>query len=274
MDVTNDNFEAVLKELETIIPVCDFAAIDMEFTGLSGFKRFERSNSDESPAVSLLTNPGHSNATGTDEDMTNDTRSKHLERKYQEVRSAGNFLVIQVGVCPFTWNEKSGEFIAHPFNFYTFPREVRGHDPRFLCQTTSMAFLAEKGHFDFNKLIRSGIPFLSHEQEALVRSSSVVDPDHDGFIVELREKIITFLIAGEPANLLLPPADSYRRKLTYQELGSTFKDVVTTERQCADSGEVSIRVSRVKHWNRILGSTAAQVFTHACFRHGIGTLWL
>ena len=88
----------------------------------------------------------------------------------------------------------------------------------------------------------------------------MVDPD--GFILELREKIITFLIAGEPANLVLPPADSYRRKLTYQELGSTFKEVVSTERQCTDSGEVCIRVSRAKHWNRILGSTAAQVRIH------------
>jgi poly(A)-specific ribonuclease len=267
MDVTNDNFEAVLKELETIIPACDFAAIDMEFTGLSGFKRFERSSPDECQAVPE--NSGHSN--GTDEEMSNATKSRDLEKKYQEVRTSGNFLVIQVGVCPFTWSEKSGEFIAHPFNFYTFPREVRGHDPRFLCQTTSMAFLAEKGHFDFNKLIRSGIPFLSHEQEALVRNSAVVDPEHDRFVVELREKIISFLIAGEPTNLLLPPADSYRRKLTYQELGSTFKDVVTTERQCADSGEVSIRVSRVKHWNRILGSTADQVFTPS-IRSGAGII--
>jgi hypothetical protein len=257
MDVTNENFEAVLKELETIIPACDFAAIDMEFTGLSGFERFERSNSDQCPAASVPTDPEGSH--GTDEAMANPTRSKEFVKKYQEVRSAENFLVIQVGVCPFTWNEKSGEFIAHPFNFYTFPREVRGHDPRFSCQTTSMAFLAEKGHFDFNKLIRSGIPFLSHEQEALVRNSAVADPD--GFIVDLREKIISFLIAGEPANLVLPPADSYRRKLTYQELGSTFKEVVTTERQCADSGEVCIRVFRAKHWNRVLGSTPAQVFT-------------
>lgn len=255
MDVTIDNFEAVLKELETLVPTSDFVAIDMEFTGLSGCKSLEHSNSDHfSGSVTSVDSDQMNHDNGEDPNLN---KSKELEKKYEEVRTASNFLVIQVGICPFSWSEKSSEFIAHPFNFYTFPREIRGHDPRFLCQTTSMSFLAEKGHFDFNKLIRSGIPFLSHEQEALVRSSGTADPE--GFILELREQIISFLVAGEPASLLLPPADSYRRKLTYQELSSTFKDIIATERQCSESGDVSIRVSRVKNWNRILGSTVAQV---------------
>jgi poly(A)-specific ribonuclease len=255
MDVTIDNFEAVLKELETLVPLSDFVAIDMEFTGLSETKKMDHANSDHFSTSIPMESAEQMNQENGEEAIQN--KIKELEEKYEEVRTASNFLVIQVGVCPFTWSEKSSEFIAHPFNFYTFPREFRGHDPRFLCQTSSMSFLAEKGHFDFNKLIRSGIPFLSHEQEANVKSKGAMDPD--GFVLELREQIISFLVAGEPATLQLPPADSYRRKLTYQELASTFKDMIITDRQCSESGDVSIRVSRVKNWNRALGSTVAQV---------------
>ena len=166
MDVTMENFEAVLKDLESLIPASEFVAIDMEFTGLTGLNKSEYSNS----SSSVSNDSDHMNHDGTEAGCLNG--AKELEKKYDEVRTASNFLVIQVGVCPFSWNEKSSEFIAHPYNFYTFPREIRGHDPRFLCQTTSMIFLAERGHFDFNKLIKSGIPFLSHDQEALVRGAS------------------------------------------------------------------------------------------------------
>jgi hypothetical protein len=34
VDVTVDNFEDALRRLQTLVPQCDFVAIDLEFTGL------------------------------------------------------------------------------------------------------------------------------------------------------------------------------------------------------------------------------------------------
>lgn len=69
----------------------------------------------------------------------------------------------QVGICPFSWDEEEGGFVAHPYNFYTLPKTFRGQDRRFLCQTRCMNFLAASD-FDFNKLFRSGIPFMNADQ--------------------------------------------------------------------------------------------------------------
>ncbi|KAG4920692.1 hypothetical protein JHK86_049505 [Glycine max] len=55
----------------------------------------------------------------------------------------------------------------HGHNFYVFPRQqLAGLGPcdEFLCQTTSMDFLA-KYQFDFNACIHEGISYLSREQE-------------------------------------------------------------------------------------------------------------
>lgn len=88
--------------------------------------------------------------------------------RYLKVRdSASRFAVVQFGVCPFRWDSSNQSFVAYPYNFYVFPRqELSGFGPcnEFLCQTTSMDFLA-KYQFDFNACIHEGISYLSREQE-------------------------------------------------------------------------------------------------------------
>lgn len=95
--------------------------------------------------------------------------------------SAEKFAVVQVGVCPFRWNPAKGSFVAHPYNFYIFPRrELQSDGPtyEFLCQTTSINFLA-KHQFDFNACIHEGISYLSRAQEAeaLQNLSSAYEDD-------------------------------------------------------------------------------------------------
>ena len=77
--------------------------------------------------------------------------------------SVTRFAAEKVGICPFVWNQKRKEYVASPFNFYTFPCEFRGIDRRFTCQTRCMQFLANSS-LDFNKLFKSGVPFLNHEE--------------------------------------------------------------------------------------------------------------
>ncbi|KAM2613758.1 hypothetical protein TB2_028458 [Malus domestica] len=52
--------------------------------------------------------------------------------------SAEKFAVLQFGVCPFRWDSSKRSFIAHPHNFYIFPRQelpLAGPAFEFLCQT-------------------------------------------------------------------------------------------------------------------------------------------
>ena len=52
------------------------------------------------------------------------------------------------------------------YNFYVFPRPLHRGAPdcRFVCQASSIAFLANQG-FDFNKLFNHGIPYLTSIEE-------------------------------------------------------------------------------------------------------------
>ncbi|GJX11605.1 poly(A)-specific ribonuclease PARN isoform X2 [Tanacetum coccineum] len=76
----------------------------------------------------------------------------------------------------YTRCERQKSFVAHPHNFYIFPRqEVGGGDTsyEFLCQTSSIDFLA-KYQFDFNVCIKEGISYISrvHEDEARLQLHS------------------------------------------------------------------------------------------------------
>ncbi|CAL5026989.1 unnamed protein product [Urochloa decumbens] len=113
--------------------------------------------------------------------------------RYLKLRdSAERFAALQLGVCPFRWDPAKSAFIAHPHNFFIFPRkeltDCSSHE--FLCQTTSIDFLA-KYQFDFNTCFREGISYLSRAQEEEVlqkinllhqdgTSASSTTPEGDG----------------------------------------------------------------------------------------------
>jgi hypothetical protein len=132
MNVTRHNFEAAFEDLRQDIsaPSCRFVAIDTEFTGLS---------------------------------PNEDQRERYLdtlEERYRKVKRAGeSFLVTQFGLS--TVHVDADEQVKiKTWNFYVFPRPYGASDERFLCQASSLTFLAEHG-FDFNKFIRDGIPFIN-----------------------------------------------------------------------------------------------------------------
>ncbi|KAK7305261.1 hypothetical protein VNO77_43163 [Canavalia gladiata] len=136
--VTTANFEPSLAELRHHVRLSDFVAIDLEMTGVTSAPWRESLEFDR------------------------------FDVRYLKVRdSANKFAVVQFGVCPFRWDPSNHTFIAYPHNFYIFPRqELAGFGPcdEFLCQTTSMDFLA-KYQFDFNACIHDGISYVSREQE-------------------------------------------------------------------------------------------------------------
>lgn len=66
-----------------------------------------------------------------------------------------DFLLIQFGLSAFYWDETKNHYMNDTYNFYLYPRGRPGPDRMFLCQSSSLDFLASNG-FNFNKLIKEG----------------------------------------------------------------------------------------------------------------------
>ncbi|KAJ3615199.1 hypothetical protein NHX12_018767 [Muraenolepis orangiensis] len=143
MEVTRKNFKDCLSSMNCAIEEADFLAIDGEFSGIS-----------DGPNVSALTN-------GLD---TPEERYAKLKKHSMD------FLLFQFGLCAFKYDPTASKYIVKCFNFYVFPKPFNRASPdiKFICQSSSIDFLASQG-FDFNKVFCHGIPYLNQEEEARVR---------------------------------------------------------------------------------------------------------
>uniref|UniRef100_A0A8B9G738 Poly(A)-specific ribonuclease PARN n=1 Tax=Amazona collaria TaxID=241587 RepID=A0A8B9G738_9PSIT len=81
-----------------------------------------------------------------------------------------DFLLFQFGLCTFKYDHTEEKYIMKSFNFYIFPKPFNRSSPdvKFVCQSSSIDFLANQG-FDFNKVFRNGIPYLNQEEERQLR---------------------------------------------------------------------------------------------------------
>ncbi|KAG7487108.1 poly(A)-specific ribonuclease PARN isoform X1 [Solea senegalensis] len=244
MEVTRRNFKSSLKEVYSAIEEADFLAIDGEFSGIS-----------DGPNVSALTN-------GLD---TPEERYTKLKKHSMD------FLLFQFGICTFTYDQAKSKYIIKPFNFYVFPKPFNRMSPdiKFLCQSSSIDFLAGQG-FDFNKVFCHGIPYLNQDQEVQLREQmeekrnqhangmgtpSYISPssskgpahvpdEHKDFINRVVEKV-EGLFTNSEKTLDLEPCTGFQRKLIYQTLNWKFPkglhvDTIETEKK-----ERYIQVSKV-----------------------------
>uniref|UniRef100_A0A8B9BZX7 Poly(A)-specific ribonuclease PARN n=1 Tax=Anser brachyrhynchus TaxID=132585 RepID=A0A8B9BZX7_9AVES len=143
MEVIRSNFKDNLSKVCEAIEEADFLAIDGEFSGIS-----------DGPSVSALTN-------GFDTP----------EERYQKLKKHSmDFLLFQFGLCTFKYDHTEEKYIMKSFNFYIFPKPFNRSSPdvKFVCQSSSIDFLANQG-FDFNKVFRNGIPYLNQEEERQLR---------------------------------------------------------------------------------------------------------
>uniref|UniRef100_A0A8B9MLF9 Poly(A)-specific ribonuclease PARN n=1 Tax=Accipiter nisus TaxID=211598 RepID=A0A8B9MLF9_9AVES len=81
-----------------------------------------------------------------------------------------DFLLFQFGLCTFKYDHTEEKYVMKSFNFYIFPKPFNRSSPdvKFVCQSSSIDFLANQG-FDFNKVFRNGIPYLNQEEERQLR---------------------------------------------------------------------------------------------------------
>ncbi|XP_039089533.1 poly(A)-specific ribonuclease PARN isoform X2 [Hyaena hyaena] len=249
MEIIRSNFKSNLQKVYQAIEEADFFAIDGEFSGIS-----------DGPSVTALTN-------GFDTP----------EERYQKLKKHSmDFLLFQFGLCTFKYDYTDSKYITKSFNFYVFPKPFNRASPdvKFVCQSSSIDFLASQG-FDFNKVFRNGIPYLNQEEERQLREQydekrlqsdgsgalAYVSPnaskcpvtipeDQKKFIDQVVEKIEDLLQSEENKNLDLEPCTGFQRKLIYQTLSWKYPKGIHVETLETEKKERYIVISKVDEEER------------------------
>lgn len=206
MNVTKENFESVVVELENCIPTADFIAIDEEMTGIRI--------------------PG---ARETDTQLPFD--------RYQTMRKvATTYKIIQFGIC--TFHRVDNKIVAKPYNFYVFPATGL-----VTLEGDAIAFNV-KHNMDFNMWFRQGINYVDKKQhqqlleqyEAMNQKNAstrtpqqmpTVDREDDrNFLKEVHILVTSWLKKGSEHALILAPCNAFRRLLVRCALEKSHPDLV------------------------------------------------
>ncbi|XP_043743760.1 poly(A)-specific ribonuclease PARN-like isoform X3 [Cervus elaphus] len=245
------DFQSNLHKVYQAIEEADFFAIDGEFSDLG---------ISDGPSVTALTN-GFDTA----------------EERYQKLKKHSmDFLLFQFGLCTFKYDYTDSKYITKSFNFYVFPKPFNRSSPdvKFVCQSSSIDFLASQG-FDFNKVFRNGIPYLNQEEERQLREQydekrlqsngagalSYTSPntskcpvtipdDQKKFIDQVVKKIEDLLQSEEDKNLDLEPCTGFQRKLIYQTLSWKYPKGIHVETLETEKKERYIVISKVDEEER------------------------
>ncbi|XP_016117570.1 poly(A)-specific ribonuclease PARN-like [Sinocyclocheilus grahami] len=168
----------------------------------------------------------------------------------------------------------SHRYITKAFNFYIFPKPFSRTSPdiKFICQSSSIDFLASQG-FDFNKVFRSGIPYLTQEEESQLREQyeerrsqingagpvsytptsgtgvCKVPEDQRDFIRTVEQKVEA-LLKNSDQTLDLEPCTGFQRKLIYQTLNSKYPKGLHVETLETEKKERFIQISKVDEEER------------------------
>ncbi|NP_001153677.1 poly(A)-specific ribonuclease [Bombyx mori] len=228
MEVIRKNFKEALPLVAASVKKADFLVIDTEFTGIINGRD-----------VSMFDTP---------------------EEYYKcTQRGSSEFLLIQFGLCAFHWNHKEKHYMNDAYNFYLFPRGSPGPDRMFMCQSSSLDFLASQG-FDFNKLIKDGISYMTVPIECKLRENlterqktyskgkdSIKVPDeHKAYVEDICNQVHQFLEEGQLDEMEIDKCNSFVRLLLFQELRARFKDKILVETKILENKNRLLNVKRVK----------------------------
>jgi len=229
------NADQVLKKFKEAIPNAVFVAVDCEFSGL-------RSNKIQGMPRRI-------------------TRHDSPQDRYGRVRhSASDFALLQLGLSVFTYQETKGSFLCTTFTLNLFPQTtMKGYDKRFLCQASSMKFLAAH-NFNFNKLFTEGIAYLSKEDKQSFREG------HD----KHRDKKEARKLQREKGNVRVTPESAADREFV-EDMKVKLNELVRMHK-IDTTRKVTIKTSngfqRLLVYNNIRHEFPT--LTHAKIPHGSG----
>ncbi|XP_047995663.1 poly(A)-specific ribonuclease PARN-like [Leguminivora glycinivorella] len=227
MEITRKNFKESLPIVSDSIKRADFLVIDAEFTGLIN-----------GPDVTMFDSPA--------------------EYYLRTMMGCKDFLLIQYGLCAFYWDEDAKQYMNDAYNFYLFPRGRPGPERMFLCQSSSLDFLSAQG-FDFNKLIRDGIPYMTEPTETRLREMLTerqksyandtniipVPEENKQQIEDICKKVREFLDEQKSDEMEIDRCNAFIRRLLFQELGSRFKGEAYVETKVLENKNRVLKVTRV-----------------------------
>ncbi|KAM6165262.1 poly(A)-specific ribonuclease PARN [Erethizon dorsatum] len=193
----------------------------------------------------------------------------NLQKVYQAIEEA-DFFAIDGEFSGIS----DGPSVSALTNGFDTPEERSSPDVKFVCQSSSIDFLASQG-FDFNKVFRNGIPYLNQEEERQLREQydekrsqangggalAYVSPntskcpvtipeDQKKFIDQVVEKIEDLLQSEENKTLDLEPCTGFQRKLIYQTLSWKYPKGVHIETLETEKKERYIVISKVDEEER------------------------
>lgn len=249
MDVTKDNFKEAYCLLERHLSNADFVAIDAEFSGLS-------------------TKKGPRNGFQT------------LQDHYLKTKSGSDrFLILQYGICLFTWNEEMNRYIVLPFTFNIYPRPYKRffNDVMFMVQSSCLDFLAQN-NFDFNKLFYDGISFVHPSTQNKVKekyegatemitkkeknfaenapkatpksipkedSKVFIPKDKREFMEKITSSVEEFVVDCEKSSLNLPTCNPFERKLIYEVLEERYPMGLYLQSEFNEKKEKFVKVVKI-----------------------------
>nr|XP_034830516.1 poly(A)-specific ribonuclease PARN-like isoform X1 [Maniola hyperantus] len=228
MEVTRKNFKEALPLIGASIEKADFLVIDAEFTGLINGRDVSIFDSPQEYYTTLL-------------------------------NGSTDFLLIQYGLCAFCWNDDEKQYTNESYNFYLFPRGRPGPEKMFLCQSSSLDFLSAQG-FDFNKLIKEGISYMTEPTETRLRENlterqsrnnnekeSISIPEENKSQIEgICKKVRKFLDDNESEEMEIDRCNAFIRRLLFQELGTRFKNEAFVESKVLENKNRVLKVTRLK----------------------------
>jgi hypothetical protein len=155
MEGRASTFEKVLADFESKLAKADYVAIDTELTGV-------------------------------DIEGEIDTYEETALTRLQKIcRVAERYSLIQLGLTLVSRSDtgQEGSWSCSSYNFFPFPEVIESRDfkkdPVFMCQVSALGFNA-RHRVDFNTWIGQGIPYMTREEEKLLRASqSMTDEEID-----------------------------------------------------------------------------------------------
>lgn len=97
------------------------------------------------------------------------------QRYVKKKEVAEKYLMVQMGLSAFVWDEGLNDFRAYTWNIHLFPSPQV--ERLFACDAGSLTFLRSHS-LDFNAWV-DGVPFLALEQEATLRKQIEDTADWD-----------------------------------------------------------------------------------------------
>ncbi|TVY41998.1 Poly(A)-specific ribonuclease [Lachnellula subtilissima] len=237
MDVKQQDFRLQLLPILKNIANAKFVTFDLEMSGITTRPRY---------------GPG---------DRSQDIGKPSLQQQYEEMRSAAElYQIVQLGITCVEENTEKGFYLARPYNFYLSPLSADGVDLRlernFTFSTSACDFLT-KNHFDFGRMFREGIPYLSQREQRDVeeeydqrenRAANIPDitiPPSDTanlkFVRQARQDITAWSTNPKPENDYVnvrnpghnateSPLNAFQRRLIYQLVRKEFPNLRTFAR--------------------------------------------